>query len=488
MSRQSTASTRDLFDGDEAGKPKASVSRLPAQKPGESYTAERYRGSGRAGAGAPPSRHVYRRHRRKGAASPVRRSLDNAMDEAVAGHADSDRGRACRRRVITVTRQWARHSGRSAPEISGQIGARSHHDTLHSGGKFNSRFTATSGGLHGVGISVVNALSDAWRSRLRAAASCTSKISARHAREAPARSRRGAEPARDQHYASGPTPRFLANGAFRAFAHFQMARSKAYLYRRRRNPLVLCSGTAGGENRCAGRAVFHFPGGLRDFLPATRGLHTLTKEPFRPRKGRPGHGSVEWAVSWPPMRTASTVPTAISCRRPKAGRMKGLRAALYGILRSYGDLTDNKRAAQITPDDIFVSAAAMLSVFIREPQFQGQTKDRLSSAEAARVVEQAVKDPFDHWLSASPEQANGLLEFVIERAEERARAGKREKETARKSATRKLRLPGKLADCSNSPERRHGDFHRGGQLGRRLRQAGARSRDARRCFPFAGKF
>jgi topoisomerase-4 subunit B len=96
-----------------------------------------------------------------------------------------------------------------------------------------------------------------------------------------------------------------------------------------------------------------------------------------------------------------------------------------------------------------VGAAAMLSVFIREPEFQGQTKDRLATAEAQRIVEQAIKDPFDHWLAGNPLQANKLLDFVVERAEERLRR-RAEKDIARKTAVRKLRLPGKLADCTNS--------------------------------------
>jgi topoisomerase-4 subunit B len=163
-----------------------------------------------------------------------------------------------------------------------------------------------------------------------------------------------------------------------------------------------------------------------------------------------GHGSVEWAVAWLADEDGFTQSYCNTVPTPEGGtHEQGLRAALSKSLRAHGDLTNNKRAAQITPDDIFVSAGVMLSVFISEPEFQGQTKDKLSSAEAARVVEGTLKDAFDHWLAASPQQANGLLEYIIERAEERLRR-KREKETARKSATRKLRLPGKLSDCSKN--------------------------------------
>ena len=124
-----------------------------------------------------------------------------------------------------------------------------------------------------------------------------------------------------------------------------------------------------------------------------------------------------------------------------------------------------------------VGAAVMLSVFVREPEFQGQTKDRLATAEAQRIVEQAIKDPFDHWLSGNPLQANKLLDFVVERAEERLRR-RAEKEISRKTAVKKLRLPGKLADCTNCGDRRLRTLHRRGRLGRRQRQAGARPQDA----------
>jgi topoisomerase-4 subunit B len=231
-----------------------------------------------------------------------------------------------------------------------------------------------------------------------------------------------------------------------------MARAKAYLFGGVEIRWSCAPELLHGDTDVPEKAVFHFPGGLRDFL-ATRieSLTRVTKDTFSGRVQREGgHGSVEWAIAWLAdedgfiQSYCNTVPT------PEGGtHEQGLRSALSKSLRAYGDLTNNKRAAQITPDDIFVSAGVMLSVFIGEPEFQGQTKDKLSSAEAARVVEGTVKDAFDHWLAASPQQANGLLDFVIERAEERLRR-KREKETARKSATRKLRLPGKLADCSKN--------------------------------------
>jgi topoisomerase-4 subunit B len=229
---------------------------------------------------------------------------------------------------------------------------------------------------------------------------------------------------------------------------FKMARSKAYLF-------------GGVEIRwtCApelikddtpAEAVFHFPGGLKDFLLASVDGKTLvTKDVFAGRiEKEGGHGSVEWAVAWVAdddgfvSTYCNTIPT------PEGGTHEsGLRSALSKSLRSYGELVGNKKAAQITAEDAMGTAAAMLSVFIREPEFQGQTKDKLATQEATRIVESAVKDAFDHWLADSPQQAQKLLDWTIEQAEERLKR-RREKEVGRQSATRRLRLPGKLADCT----------------------------------------
>ena len=223
------------------------------------------------------------------------------------------------------------------------------------------------------------------------------------------------------------------------------------------------------------RAVFHFPGGLSAYLGETLAGEVLVgKEVFAGKSAKQGgHGSVEWAIAWFAgdgfVRSyCNTVPT------PEGGTHEaGLRSALLRGFKSYAELVGNKRAAVITSDDIMTSCGAMLSVFIREPEFVGQTKDRLASAEALRVVDNAVRDAFDHWLAASPNQATQLLDWMIERADERMRR-RRDKEISRKTATRKLRLPGKLADCSSATRARYRALHRRGRFRRRVRQAGAR--------------
>ena len=451
MSKQGTASTRDLF-GDEAQRPKATVSRLP-QKPGESYTAadievleglepvRRRPGMYIGGTDEKAMHHLFAE------------VIDNAMDEAVAGHASfievaleadgalsvMDNGRG-----IPVD-PHPKYPGKSALEVI--------MTTLHSGGKFNSNVYSTSGGLHGVGVSVVNALSEHLEVEVARGGKLYRQIFARGAPQTrledmgTVRNRRGTT------VRFRPDPEIFKERAhFKPLRIFKMARAKAYLFGGVEIRWSCASEVLQGDKDVPEKAVFHFPGGLRDFLAIRIESFTpVTKEVFSGRVQKEGgHGSVEWAIAWLAdedgfiQSYCNTVPT------PEGGtHEQGLRSALSKSLRAYGDLTNNKRAAQITPDDIFVSAGVMLSVFISEPEFQGQTKDKLSSAEAARVVEGTVKDAFDHWLAASPQQANGLLDFVIERAEERLRR-RREKETARKSATRKLRLPGKLADCSKN--------------------------------------
>ncbi len=379
--------------------------------------------------------------------------IDNAMDEAVAGHASwieveldedgwlsvADNGRG-----IPVD-PHPKFKKKSALEVI--------MTTLHAGGKFDSSVYATSGGLHGVGISVVNALSERLEVEVARGQKLYRQSFVRGRPEGPlaclgpVRNRRGTK------VRFRPDPKIFKKGArFDPERLFRMARSKAYLFggveiRWRCAPEQLV-----GKSNVPEEAVFHFPGGLRDFL-ARRidGATTVTREGFAGRiDAEGGHGSLEWAICWVADRDGflnsycNTIPT------PEGGTHEaGLRAALTKGLRAYGELIGNKKAAQITADDILGSAAAMLSVFIREPEFQGQTKDKLATSEAQRIVETALRDRFDHWLAESPREATKLLEWVIERAEERLKR-RREKEVSRKNATRRLRLPGKLADCSLS--------------------------------------
>jgi topoisomerase-4 subunit B len=189
---------------------------------------------------------------------------------------------------------------------------------------------------------------------------------------------------------------------------------------------------------------------LKDFLAERLdGLTRVVDEIFAGKVDKEGgHGTVEWAIAWFggedgfSSTYCNTIPT------PEGGtHEQGFRSALTRSLKNYAELAGNKRASVVTAEDVLNSSGSLLSVFIREPEFQGQTKDRLATAEATRIVENAVRDHFDHWLTGHPAQANRLLEWVIDRADERIRR-RAEKEVGRKTAVRKLRLPGKLADCS----------------------------------------
>ncbi|KAB0681801.1 DNA topoisomerase IV subunit B [Aureimonas leprariae] len=378
--------------------------------------------------------------------------IDNAMDEAVAGHANfievsleadgslavTDNGRG-----IPVD-PHPKYKNKSALEVI--------MTTLHAGGKFDSKVYETSGGLHGVGVSVVNALSERLEVEV-----------ARNKRLYRQRFERGhavtpLEEVGEVHNRRGTRVRFLPdpkifgeNAAFDPARLFAMARSKAYLFGGVEIRWNCDASLLPPNGKTPARASFHFPGGLKDYLDASLGSeHRVTSQTFSGRTEKTsGHGAVEWAVSWTAadgfVRSyCNTIPT------PEGGTHEsGLRAVLLRGLKAFAEVSGNKKAAIITADDVMLTASAMLSVFIREPEFVGQTKDRLATAEAQRIVESSIRDSFDIWLAASPQDAARLIDWVVERADERLRR-KAEKEVSRKTATRKLRLPGKLADCSQT--------------------------------------
>ncbi|MGY5804185.1 DNA topoisomerase IV subunit B [Rhizobium hainanense] len=378
--------------------------------------------------------------------------IDNAMDEAVAGHANFIEVYLDRQGYLTVTDNGRGIPVENHPQVPGKSTLEVIMTKLHAGGKFDGKAYETSGGLHGVGVSVVNALSD----DLEVEVARNRKLyRQRFSRGLPVG---GLEELGDVHNRRGtrvrfhPDPQIFGDHArFEPARVFRMARSKAYLFggveiRWSCDPELAPEGADVPE-----KAVFHFPGGLKDYLKATMGNEfTVTREIFAGKSEKEsGHGSLEWAMTWyggdPQIHSyCNTIPT------PEGGTHEaGFRIALTKGLKNYADLTQNKRAANITTDDVMISGVGMLSIFIREPEFVGQTKDKLATVEAQRLVENALRDPFDHYLTDNPGEAEKLLEWVIERSEERMRRRK-EKEVNRKTAVRKLRLPGKLADCSQS--------------------------------------
>lgn len=378
--------------------------------------------------------------------------IDNSMDEAVAGHATFIEVELGADGFLTVTDNGRGIPVDPHPKFKDKSALEVIMTTLHAGGKFDSKVYETSGGLHGVGVSVVNALSDLLEVEV---ARGRQLYRQRFTRGVPIG---GLEKLGDVHNRRGTRVRFHPdadifgkNAAFEPARIYRMARSKAYLFggvniRWSCDPSLIKD-----KDPTPAKAEFHFPGGLKDYLAASLGDDfQVTREIFAGKSEKQGgHGSVEWAVTWYGgdgflNSYCNTIPT-----HEGGTHETGFRNVLMRGLRSYADLTSNKRASIITSEDVMISAAGMLSVFIREPEFVGQTKDRLATLEAIRIVEGAVRDAFDHWLADNPQEASKLLDWVIARADERVRR-RQEKEVSRKSAVRKLRLPGKLADCSQN--------------------------------------
>ena len=379
--------------------------------------------------------------------------LDNAMDEAVAGHASRIEVTLAEDGTLTVADNGRGIPVDPHPRFKDKSALEVILTTLHAGGKFSDKVYQTAGGLHGVGVSVVNALSD----RLDVEVARDRRLfrqSFRRGKPVTGLEMAGQAPNRRGTTVSfHPDPEIFGKGARFAPARlYRMARSKAYLFGGVEIRWACAPSLLSDRDATPASETLHFPGGLGEFLAATvEGAQTVTADPFTAKVAEPGGaGSVEWAIVWAGDRDAfcnsycNTVPT------PEGGTHEaGLRAALTKSLRGYGELTGVRKAQAITPEDVMATACVMLSVFIREPEFQGQTKERLASAAAQRLVEGVVRDTFDNWLAARPQQAARLLDWVIEQAELRQRR-RQERDVSRKAATRKLRLPGKLADCSNS--------------------------------------
>ena len=375
--------------------------------------------------------------------------IDNSMDEAVAGHADWIDVRLDAEGFLSVTDNGRGIPVDPHPKFKNKSALEVIMCTLHAGGKFDGKAYQTSGGLHGVGVSVVNALSETCEVEVARGQQLYRMVFSRGLPQTKLEKLGSIHNRRGTKVRFRPDEAIFGKGAhFKPARLFKMARSKAYLFggveiRWSCDPALIKDDTPA-------EAVFHFPGGLKDYLASEiEGLTRVTKDLFAGNIQREGkHGSVEWAVAWVSDEDGfcrsycNTIPTAEG-----GTHENGFRSALSKSLREFGERVGNRKAAQITADDVMTTATAMLSVFIREPEFQGQTKDKLATQEAQRLVESTVKDAFDHWLTDSPQQATRLLEWSIDQAEERLKR-RREKEVGRQSATRKLRLPGKLADCS----------------------------------------
>jgi len=373
--------------------------------------------------------------------------IDNSMDEAVAGHATRIELELRAGNVLIV-----RDNGRGIPvdphpKFKNKSALEVIMTTLHAGGKFDGKAYDTSGGLHGVGASVVNALSE-WMEVEVARDKQAYKMRFERGHAIGKLKNLGAVNRRGTITSFKPDEKIFGDGQFSPARLHRMAKSKAYLFRGVEIRWVCDPSLIKDETPA--EDTLKFPGGLLDFLRSEIGkAQTVTPRDFSGRtENKDGRGAVEWAVTWAPSRDPFTRSYCNTIPTPAGGtHEQGLRNALTKALRAHGERTNNRKTSLITADDVMDAACAVLSVFIREPEFQGQTKDKLSSPDAQRLVENVVRDHFDHWLAESPNDASRLLDFVIDCAEDRLKK-RQEKETKRQSATRKLRLPGKLADCS----------------------------------------
>ena len=376
--------------------------------------------------------------------------LDNSMDEAVAGHANRIEVELHEDYAVTI-----RDNGRGIPidphpKFPDKSALEVILCTLHAGGKFSGKAYETSGGLHGVGASVVNALSDSMVVQVARDRQVFEQRFSRGLPLGPVENVGAAPNRRGTTVTFHADPEIFGHHRFKPARLFKSIRSKAYLF----SGVEIRWKSAINDSETPTEATFHFPGGLSDYLRETLGTATTYADQpfagtvdFKEKFGQ--SGKVEWAINWTPSRDGfiqsycNTVPT------PEGGtHVAGFWAAILKGIKDYGELANNKKAAQITREDLISGGCALVSCFIADPAFVGQTKDRLSTEAAQKMTEGAVRDHFDNWLAADTKSAGAILDFLVLRAEERMRR-RQEKETARKSATKKLRLPGKLTDCTS---------------------------------------
>jgi topoisomerase-4 subunit B len=415
--------------------------------------------------------------------------LDNSMDEAVAGHASWIEFDLSADGFVTT-----RDNGRGIPvdphpKFKDKSALEIVLTTLHSGGKFGGDAYRTSGGLHGVGLSVVNALSVKLHVEIARDKKLWTQSYSRGKPLGKLKDNGKAANKRGTTICFKPDPKIFGDKAvFRPSTLFNMAKAKAYLFKGVEIRWSCATELLRGKDEIPAKATLHFPGGLADYLDTTLdGRETVTGLPFTGEVDMNGSGGrAEWAIAWPERGDAAIASYCNTVPTPEGGTHEnGLRSALARGLKSYGEMAGNKRAGIITGDDVISGAAGILSIFIPNPEFQGQTKEKLSSAGVTKIVETSIKDHFDHFLTGNPQAANALLEHVLERAEDRLQKRK-DREFARKTPTRKVRLPGKLTDCAaGSAEGTEIFLVEGDSAGGSAKQA--RNRKTQAVLPLRGK-
>jgi len=377
--------------------------------------------------------------------------LDNSMDEVVAGHANWIELNLGSDGMVMV-----RDNGRGIPvdphpKFKTKSALEVVMTTLHSGGKFGGEIYKTSGGLHGVGLSVVNALSSEMHVQIAREKTLWTQT---YKKGQPQGKLKNAGPAKNQRgtkiWFKPDAEIFGAKLKFRAETLYNMAKAKAYLFKGIEIRWSYVPSDKEPKKNIPEKETLCFPGGLSDYLEtALQGREAIAGLPFSGEATlNGGGGRAEWSIAWTAEGSAFLSSYCNTIATPNGGTHEsGLRSSLARGFKAFGEMSGKKRANIITADDVIGSATGILSVFIPEPEFQGQTKEKLSSPNVIKLVETSVKDHFEHFLTGNPEAAHVLLDHVLERAELRLQRRK-EKEFERKSPTRKARLPGKLADCA----------------------------------------
>lgn len=419
--------------------------------------------------------------------------FDNSMDEAVAGHASHIELDLSNDNRVTVTDNGRGIPIDPHPKFPDKSALEVILTTLHSGGKFRGKVYETSGGLHGVGVSVVNALTDWMEVEVARDKKLYRQTFSRGIPQTKLEDAGNAPNRRGTRISFHPDHEIFGDKLkFRPERLYKFARAKAYLFKGVEIRWSCAEELLGESSPVPAKAVLHFPNGLLDYLNTTLDNRPLvTAEPFSGEAQlADGKGRVEWAVAWPADIDANedsrcnsycnTIPT------PEGGTHEnGFKACLTKGIKAYGEMTGNKKMNTITGDDVMDGAVAVISVFIKNPHFQGQTKEKLVTAEATRLVENAIRDRFDHWLSGDTESASALVQSIIDRAEVRLRK-KQDRAVSRKAVTTRLRLPGKLADCSRSSNKGTELFLvEGDSAGGSAKQA--RNRETQAILPLRGK-